>query len=298
MTSKAKRKRVLHTTADLARWTGLSRQAIAKATREGPLAPAKIGRNAYDIAHPNATAWLEEHDVDVDAILGRGAPSREPAAPAEIEAELGDRACDDLSAIEGMTLRQVTERYGTGAEFYIYTKARKELASARRQEKLLARLDGQLIDRALVSALFQHLEGLTTTLLRDASRTIAHRLPSPSRSAEDAQGIVRDVLSSALHAAKARTLRTLASFDPTSTPDDPPPPRAPVALVRPRAVLSRVGRALRDDSAPRIVDLIDRQSRLVPPPSLEERASSVANMLDATLVRVGREFEAMEAEAA
>jgi hypothetical protein len=204
---------------NLAQFTGLSERAVRKACAPiGPLAAARRGRGRIDIDHPAVRAWIEDHGGDPDAAAGPATPAPRAAG---IAATLGATADDDLAGIEDMSLRAITDRYGSDLQFLGWTRARKELAQARIQEERLAKLRGQLIGRDAVELLFEALDMLVVRLARDAAVTIARDVRAANITRERAVAIAQSAMLGAAAVTKARMRMIVAGIDPHAPLRDP-----------------------------------------------------------------------------
>lgn len=276
----------LYSASEIAKWTGLTRQAVAKAGREGPLRPAKVGRK-YNVTHPAASKWLEDRGVDVDDL---NAVTGEPVSPTAIESELGSTSTDPLDAIDAMTLKELTDRYGTKEEFLSWTRSRKELAAAKRQELLLARLKGLVIGREEIQRVTDHLEKLNLELLESVASSLARRLTGASLSPEEALTAIRDRIGTALRVAgesTARSIRALDPEDPLRAPRGRVP--RPLPMNQARRALAAAKAALREHAAPRIAEHSRKRAEHG---GLEvaDVTAFAAGVMEATLVQVQREL--------
>lgn len=216
--------RHLITRAEMARRLGVTRAAVTRQCRPGGrLAPACEGV-AVNVLHEAAKKWVAERD-------GRGrAPSdeSEPIAvddgPDPIDGDeppAGDSTgtggvANDVLAAELDSLEQplaeLTERYGAAPAFNSWVKCRNTLATARKSERLLARLDGRLIARTTVQNMVSHIDTAFRLLLTDAPRTIAIKLGADDL--PTATAMIRDVMSQALDACRDHMAASLEADDP------------------------------------------------------------------------------------
>lgn len=225
--------------AELARLAGVSGAAVTKACK-GQLAAACEGKRV-DIDHEAVRRYLE----------GKGAapPSAEPASPsdagdhgfgpeappsspvrskaqrrrpapetseppaARFVTSIDQLDQSDIDRMEDLTLREITDRFGTVTAFKDWLDARKKLSDIREKDLKNEEAEGQLIARDLVEHhVFGAIENANRQLLADAPKTIARRLYAMARSGatmEEAERVVRDIISSQLRPVKATAARVL-----------------------------------------------------------------------------------------
>ena len=177
---------------------------------------AAVANGRIQLDHEAVETWLVDHGLGPEIFDGAA-----PRASGAIAAELGTSAEVPLDQIEGLTLRQLTDRHGGAEPFYMWVRARKELAMARRAEEQLARLQGRLIARTTVQAIFGYLDALSSILLRDLPRNISQRYAPKDR--ETAEEYIRAQTSRALTVARDQATRLLRADDPTAPLKDPAP---------------------------------------------------------------------------
>lgn len=234
----------LVTRAELARIAGVSAMSITRACRTR-LRDACLGPR-LDLDHPSAAAYLAERGrapttVDDAAsppptdpttpgppptISSAAAsatseglpppPSPPAAAPPTPPAPLAlpnpwDRV--DVEQYADWTLRQIADQFGTVTAFKDWLDARKKQVSVREKELKNWEAEGMLIPRdAVRTHVFGHIDGVNRRLLQDVPKTIARRVYALARSdtpVEDAERLVREILSSELRPMKERVARTL-----------------------------------------------------------------------------------------
>jgi hypothetical protein len=144
----------------------------------------------------------------------RREPARRPAVNAELQGRAGDDVSwDDIEQYADQSLRWLTERFGTATAFVDWLDARKTISDIRAKDLKNDELAGRLISRDLVKAhVFGAIENANRRILGDASTTITRRLYSAARSGatvEEADAIVREILSQTLHPVKATASRVL-----------------------------------------------------------------------------------------
>lgn len=263
--------------AHFAKAVDVERSTITRACKPGkPLAPAvKGGRIQLD--HEAVESWLVDRGLGLEVFDGAA-----PRPSSDIAADLGPSAGLSLDQIESLTLRQLTDRHGGAEPFYMWVRARKELAMARRAEEQLARLQGKLIPRTLVEHIFGLLDGLTRRLLQDAARNISVQVAPHDR--ERAEAIVRDQISQQLTVAKDQARRTLLADDPTAPLKDPAPPKerdVPLALAL--SALQMVRTRLAADAAPALAEMFTK-------PAAPRDPRAIANILGAHVDRATRDL--------
>lgn len=222
----------LVTRSELSRIAGVSPAAITKACKNA-LTPACDG-SRVDLDHPATVAYLASKGraptAAAPAPKKRGSktttPRPKPGAPAKRkrsetpeetpEAELEEVAAEGMREIDGLehlTLEKLVTQYGTLTRFRDWLEARKKLADLRSAELKNDEAQGRLIDRELVrSHVFSALEAGNRRLLGDTPKTIARRLYALARSetaVEEAEQVVREILSSQLRPVKAAAARAL-----------------------------------------------------------------------------------------
>jgi hypothetical protein len=227
----------LVTRAELARIAGISAMSVTRACRTR-LADACIGLR-LDLDHPVAAAYLAEK---------RGAPTTRaepahspppaptpPSPPAPVPpvprvprvppvasaaapppaSPLLPNSWDrvEVEQYADWTLRQISDQFGTVTAFKDWLDARKKQVSVREKELKNWEAEGMLIPRdAVRTHVFGHIEGVNRRLLQDVPKTIARRVYALARSdtpVEDAERLVREILSSELRPMKERVARTL-----------------------------------------------------------------------------------------
>jgi hypothetical protein len=183
-----------------------------------------------------------------------GAQSTRTAEPATRElAAPGPTAIDDLL---GLTLRELTDRYGSAQGLSDWLDTRRRIAELARLESRSARDDGRLIARATVTThVFGAIDRLFRTLLRETSAVIATRVAAAVRAGESGEAIAR--LVAAILSAEFTGARraAVAGLDAARTGDNPPPvpaARGPGAAAAPD--LHTLRTRLVCDAAPRVVD--------------------------------------------
>lgn len=194
--------------SELARIAGCSAMAVTKRCR-GSLSEACEGIRV-DVDHPSVVAWLSERGKSPperlpteaaeageydDIALRRGRPpkrdTRRPSAGEEGEP-------GDISEYADLTLRELTDRFGTVVQFKDWLDARKKIADTRDKELRNEETAGHLIERELVST---HVLGAIAQafrdLLTDAPKTIARRVYANAKAkvpVEESERLVRELI--------------------------------------------------------------------------------------------------------
>lgn len=214
----------LVTRSHFAREARVSPAAITKACK-GLLAPACEGKR-IDLDHPAAAAYLRKKGVTptpAPKTRAKSAPKptaeRPPAPRSKPRARPARRvpeAADDMEDVESfvdLTLRELTDRFGTETAFKDWLDARKKIADTREKELKNEETDGRLIERELVKThVFGTLESGNRRLLGDVPKTIARRLYAMAKAGapvEDAETIVREIISSQLRPVAEDAARVL-----------------------------------------------------------------------------------------
>lgn len=221
--------------AELAKLAGVSASAITKACKH-QLRRACIG-NRIDLDHEEVQRFLAAH--------GKSAPRAEPTPPADgrtrrSKTRSGDRQRPaeakptekiDVAALAELPLRELLRRFGTETRFRDWLASLKQIEDIREKRLRNDESVGRLIEREYVRKhVVQHIEAGNRRLLSDLPKTIAARVYAAAGGKapiEDAERIVRELISSQLTpvaAATARALREEASKAPDrEEPEDPIP---------------------------------------------------------------------------
>jgi len=180
--------------AKYARIAGISRAMVTKLSK-GPLAAA-CSREGVDLAHPDAVADLAKRGI--------ARPERDP------EPETGN--LDDLL---DLTVREITDRYGSARGFEDWVNLRRKIAATRKLEIQNEEKAGALLHKDFVrNHLFSALETLSRRLLTDTPKTITRKVYSFARSGtplEEAERETRGLISGQLELAKDSIVKSLKS---------------------------------------------------------------------------------------
>lgn len=230
--------------ADLARLKGVSNAAVTIACR-GALSAACVG-DRIDLDHKAVSDYMAKgRGVDpkpdpvrkpeakpkpasvrtppVEPRAPRQQPSggagrkRRSSATATVQGSEADAPQLDENGfapeIEDLVAREIAERYGTSRQYVDWLDAYQKQQRARDLWLKNQKLEGQLIDRELVSNhVFGFIDAVFKRLLIDASKTLAARVQNLTRSGasiEEIEREVRGILSTQLAPMKATAARVL-----------------------------------------------------------------------------------------
>jgi hypothetical protein len=124
--------------AQLARWAGVSRQAMTRACKEGGPLHGATTPQGVDVEHPIALAWLNNHGVrELPAppppkpAPARPKPAKPPNPPPEVSQTPTLQPPPDvpLDEFETLTLREIVMRFGTIDGLKRYVDSLKTIAS-------------------------------------------------------------------------------------------------------------------------------------------------------------------------
>ena len=215
--------------ARLAELAGVSRAAVTKAAANG--LKAAVSGKQIDVDHPDVIAWLQKKQNPKTAKApaatkktpkkpaAKKTPPKKPTAPkdtAEEEEEPPTVFLPDDELVKdygNMKFKDLVSQFGTGARFKDWTAAVKNLESIRALQVKNEEKEGSLISRDLVRLhVFGAIENTYIRLLGDTPKTLSKRISSHVKSGgtlEDAEGIIRKVLSTQLKNVKSTAQRTL-----------------------------------------------------------------------------------------
>ena len=213
------------TRASFARIAGVSAAAITKAAREGgALSEAVLPNKQIDLDHPAARQYLKEKGRRVPTRGVNDPPREPPVVPVPAEGAAwpppdGPGSNEDLLSLSEY-LHPIIARFGGGGdgsdaeEFTEWIDALKKIEETIERRLKNAKARGDVVDRELVRThVFGAIDRLHRQLLRDASATIVQRLYSMAKagdSIEDAQKVVRQIISSHLKPSQAAASRILS----------------------------------------------------------------------------------------
>jgi hypothetical protein len=202
--------------AELARLAKVSDVAISKACK-ARLAPACVEKR-IDLDHPAVLDYLASKGVAPPRKL-ESEPPPPPAEERPSRRELADDDEDedaedlDVEHFADLTLRQLTDRFGTKVRFKDWLDARKKIADIQEKDLKNDETTGRLIERELVRThVFGAIEASNKRLLQDAPKNIARRIYAMAAAnvpAEEAERTVREIIGSNLAAVKATAVRVL-----------------------------------------------------------------------------------------
>lgn len=204
------------TKAQAARAKKVTPGAVSHALKPGGgLVGALLPTGRLDAASDAYRAWL----------AADGAPSPTPERPlrrARSPTALRPDSAphDSADAILDLTVRQITERYGSIQGARDVFELRKMAANTARIESRNERDEGRLISRELVRVhVLGLLQQITTRLLSSAPTTIAIRTRSAT-TFEEARTVAREIIAAELAAAKQQ--RITAALSACRAGDNPP----------------------------------------------------------------------------
>lgn len=127
------------------------------------------------------------------------------------------RQVADLSRVQDMTLGEICNEWGTAPAFREWVENYRKLAAAREMELRNAEAEGRLISIKLVQThVMAAIESGNRRLLTDSPKTLARRLYAAAMSQvpiEEAERMVREIISSQLRPVRDATIRMLRNPD-------------------------------------------------------------------------------------
>lgn len=208
-----------------ARIQGLGRSGVYRHCEPGgDLYPALV-EGLVDIDHPIAREFMGRHsyhDPDAPApqrqLAKRPAPAAKRPAPAytppsDDEAPEEDDS-DSVPTAEWleMPLREVIERFGTGAKFKDYVGAKYKIIQIMGMEEEQARKRGDYVHRVHVERLVAMIDGLAKALLSDAATNMVNTMTNMVKAGaarQDTERAVREVISRTIKGVKSQAERAL-----------------------------------------------------------------------------------------
>lgn len=180
-------------------------------------APAALAGKLVDVSHPDVQRYLAKRDVD--PTLAAQVAEKPPAPPTvvrpvpDIRDAYSDTTADDIEQYAHWTLEALVRKFGTATAFGDWLDARKRISDIREKDIKADERAGKLIPRDYVRThVFGHLEAANRRLLQDTPVTIARRLYAAAKSGmsiEDAESLVREIISSQLRPAKDAAAKAL-----------------------------------------------------------------------------------------
>jgi len=203
--------------AELARWAGVSRQAVTKACKPGALLYDATDSKGVDVEHPIVREWLSGHGVSELPEPGRKADnpassgkktarpktSKTKSPPPPVQTQTAPLP-HELKELEDLTVREVVMRYGSVDGFKRFVDSLKNIAEYKHRELRVKQQRGDLIEREKVAGLvFPLIDVAFARLVSDVpesvSKLIVARVESggPETTA-DVQQLIRDANSRVL----------------------------------------------------------------------------------------------------
>lgn len=242
--------------AELSRIAGVSDVAISKACKRA-LAPACVGVRV-DLDHPAVVAYLQRRAAPEQPAptANRPAPAKQPASaaasrrvppkqpvkaqpdrPSPDHQPRDQRApsahaqqmpkppknVEDIDQYGHMSLHDIAQRFGSMTAHADWLDMRKTQVDIREKEIKTGALEGKLVPRDWVMThVFGALERAFKQLLQDAPKTIARRIYGMAKagaSTEEAEKVLREIISSNLRPAKETAARAARTKDSGPGPD-------------------------------------------------------------------------------
>jgi hypothetical protein len=120
---------------------------------------------------------------------------------------------EDVGSVADMTIREVIKRFGTVTAFKDWLTSLKAIEDIRERRLRNEEADGRLIPREPVKHhVFGAIDAANRRLLNDSPKTIARRvyaLAKTGAAIEEAEQIVREIISSQLRPVKVQAARVL-----------------------------------------------------------------------------------------
>jgi len=197
-----------------ARIQGLGRASVYRYC-DGELAPALV-EGMVNIDHPLAREFMGRHGyVDPNAPAPdpkvKKAPTRKPQPAAPVN-QVEDDEDVETSAWLDMPLREVVQRFGTGAKFKDYLAAHYKIVQIMGMEESQARARGEYIHRTHAEKLLAYVDGLGKALLTDATANMvntATNLVKAGAERPEVERAVRDVISRTIKSVKSQVERAI-----------------------------------------------------------------------------------------
>lgn len=210
--------------SELARLAGVTKAAITKAAVKqfpkaliGPrvdldhsdvqryLAQRRGGQTAASVSAPEP----QEAPVETD----QGPPVSPAVEESAIDEAHRDVRIEDIERYAHLSLDALTKKFGTAVAFGDWLDARKRISDIREKDLKNDERSGRLITREFVRThVLSHIESSNRRLLQDGAVTITRRLFAAIKggaTVEDAQQLVRDIISSQLRPARDSAVRAL-----------------------------------------------------------------------------------------
>jgi hypothetical protein len=210
----------------LADAVGVTPAAITHLTQNGGALREAANKRGVDIDHPSVRKWLKKRKVAltkvVSAYEGRPAKSTKarPKRPkTKGQTKRSPSALPDdpdeltLEQVQRMKIRDLRAVFQTSDDLEVWLNIAKKHADTKEKELKNLATQSRVIDRELVRVhVFGMLEAAHQRLLGDAPKTIATKilaLGATGGTLEEAEAVVRDVVSSQLVPAVNKTTKAL-----------------------------------------------------------------------------------------
>lgn len=197
----------LLTKAQAAKRANVDRAIITRKTHEGnELFPALVD-GKIDAGHPAFKKFLSDRGVDPTP------PTVNAPQQTESDSYPDDGSPQIMVDVQGLTLREIGDRFGGQDEFSGWLKAIKLTEEIREKRLKNDETDGSMIDRELVEAkVFGLIDETFRRLLTDATVTATRRAYANAKAGVDiakAETETRDAISTTLGDVKKRVARNI-----------------------------------------------------------------------------------------
>ena len=199
---------------------GVSPAAVTFAASKS-LAAAVVG-GRIDASHPDAIAYVQKHNpgqrVPTVETVPRGHAARNAAKKTSGGGNPNPSAIpENIQEMADLTLREVTDRYGTDIALCDYLKAVKQIEDIAEKRMKTAALRGELVSRHAVEiGMVSPVSLAFKKLLSDGARTIARRMSAMVQggsTVEECEAYVSDQIGAHIRPAKATMTRTLKGLE-------------------------------------------------------------------------------------
>lgn len=197
--------------ANFAKLAGVHPSTITRLSKTS-LKDAMVGTRV-DAAHPEAVNYLNEKGI------AKNYATEDDPNPPPITSEFIEEnkkiieVTDDISAFADMTLRELTERFGTDESFKFWLGATKTIEEINEKRLKNAQTQGTLISRKLVHVgVIDTFNSAHLRLLKDGAKSISAGVISKHESGAglaDIEDYVSDILGSFIKPVKAKIARVL-----------------------------------------------------------------------------------------
>lgn len=203
--------------AELARWAGVSRQAVTKACKPGAPLYDATGGKGVDVEHPLVREWLSVHGLhelpedgasaaqtkNTGKKTARAKTTQPQKAPPRAQTQTAPLP-HELKELEDLTVREVVMRYGSVDGFKRFVDSLKNIAEYKHRELRVKQQRGDLIERDKVAGIvFPVIDVAFSRLVSDVpesvSKLIVARVESGGpETTSDVQQLIRDANSRVL----------------------------------------------------------------------------------------------------